>query len=60
MLYNSGKIFKRRSRCKNSVIYMPVVNVGTASIIFRALKYSFVKYGLDFSITVAFMIDQLQ
>ena len=36
---------------------MPVVNVGTAANLFRALKSSLESKGLDFSKTVAFMSD---
>ena len=36
---------------------MPIVNIGTASNIFSALKASLEKYGLDFSKAMAFMSD---
>ena len=36
---------------------MPVVNIGTAQNIFRALKESLEKHGLDFTKAVAFMSD---
>lgn len=36
---------------------MPIVNIGTAPNLFRALKESLEKHGLDFSKAVAFMSD---
>lgn len=36
---------------------MPVVNIGTAQNLFKALKESLAKYGLDFSKAIAFMSD---
>ena len=36
---------------------MPVVNIGTAQNLFRALKESLQKYGLDFANAMAFMSD---
>ena len=36
---------------------MPVVNIGTASNLFRALKSSLEKFGMDFAKALAFMSD---
>ena len=36
---------------------MSVVNIGTAQNLFRALKESLEKYGLDFSNAIAFVSD---
>jgi hypothetical protein len=36
---------------------MPVVNIGTAQNLFRALKESLTKFSLDFSNAIAFMSD---
>ncbi len=42
---------------KTRFLDMPIVNIGTASNIFIALKASLKKYGLDFSKAMAFMSD---
>ena len=42
---------------KTRFLDMPIVNIGTASNIFSALKASLEKYGLDFSKAMAFMSD---
>ncbi len=42
---------------KTRFLDMPIVNIGTASNIFSALKASLKKYGLDFSKAMAFMSD---
>ena len=42
---------------KTQFLDMPVVNIGTSQNLFRALKESLEKYGLDFSNAIAFMSD---
>ncbi len=42
---------------KTRFLDMPVVNVGNAPNLFRALKDSLEKHGLDFSKAMAFMSD---
>lgn len=42
---------------KTRFLDMPVVNIGTARNLFRALKESLTKYSLDFSNAMAFMSD---
>ena len=42
---------------KTRFLDMPVINIGTAANIFRALKESLQKFNLDFSKAIAFMSD---
>ena len=42
---------------KTRFLDMPVVNIGTARNLFRALKESLEKYGLSFSKAMSFMSD---
>ncbi len=42
---------------KTRFLDMPVVNVGNASNLFRALKYSLENHGLDFTKAITFMSD---